>query len=189
MNDLLQELLALIFSVGGLRDFVDLGGPVLLLVILTGFFMWLLIIERVLYLVFGLPRDLATFEQRWLARREYHSWTARQIRHGLIAELEMRATRSLDLIKTLLALASLMGLLGTVTGMLEVFDVIALTGSSNVRAMAIGISRATIPTMAGMVTALIGIYLNALLTGWAGRAVRQFRHEILVLEGGGYAAA
>ncbi len=50
-----------------------------------------------------------------------------------------------------------MGLLGTVTGMIEVFDVMAIQGTSNVKAMANGVSMATIPTMAGMVIALSGI--------------------------------
>jgi biopolymer transport protein ExbB len=53
----------------------------------------------------------------------------------------------------------MLGLLGTVTGMIEVFDVMALSGGGNTRAMASGVSKATIPTMAGMVAALSGIIL------------------------------
>ena len=189
MSALLDEVLAQIFGIGDLRSFVELGGPVLLMVILAGFFMWLLIVERVFYLLFGLPRDVTRFQSQWRGRGERRSWIAKQIRHGLIAELEMRASRSLGLIKTLIALAPLLGLLGTVTGMLEVFDVMALTGTSNARAMAAGISKATIPTMAGMVTALSGIYVNALLTGWARRSVREFRYQVLVVEGEEHAAA
>ena len=52
-----------------------------------------------------------------------------------------------DSIKTLVAAAPLFGLLGTVTGMVEVFDVMAITGSSNASAMAAVISNATLPTM------------------------------------------
>jgi biopolymer transport protein ExbB len=53
----------------------------------------------------------------------------------------------------------MLGLLGTVTGMIEVFDVMAISGSGNTRAMASGVSKATIPTMAGMVAALSGMML------------------------------
>ena len=53
----------------------------------------------------------------------------------------------------------MLGLLGTVTGMIEVFDVMAISGSGNTRAMASGVSKATIPTMAGMVAALSGMFL------------------------------
>ena len=56
------------------------------------------------------------------------------------------------------------GLLGTVTGMIEVLQVMACNGGGDARAMAGGVSKATLPTMAGMVVALSGfvsIYLNS----------------------------
>ncbi len=62
-----------------------------------------------------------------------------------------------------MALCPLLGLLGTVTGMIEVFDVMAIAGSGNPRAMASGVSRATIPTMAGMVAALSGLIFSVQL--------------------------
>ena len=42
--------------------------------------------------------------------------------------------------------------------MIEVFDVMAISGSGNARSMASGVSKATIPTMAGMVGALSGVF-------------------------------
>jgi len=45
-----------------------------------------------------------------------------------------------------------------VTGMIEVFDIMALKGTADARAMAAGVSRATIPTMAGMVVGLSGLF-------------------------------
>ena len=67
------------------------------------------------------------------------------------------------MIASLVALCPLLGLLGTVTGMIEVFDVMALTGSGNPRAMASGVAKATIPTMAGMVAALSGLIFSTQL--------------------------
>ena len=61
--------------------------------------------------------------------------------------------------RTLIALCPMLGLLGTVTGMIEVFDVMAFGGGGNTRAMASGVSKATIPTMAGMVAAISGMIL------------------------------
>jgi biopolymer transport protein ExbB len=61
--------------------------------------------------------------------------------------------------RTLITVCPMLGLLGTVTGMIEVFDVMAIAGSGNTRAMASGVSKATIPTMAGMVAALSGMML------------------------------
>ena len=67
------------------------------------------------------------------------------------------------MIKSLIAVCPLLGLLGTVTGMIAVFDVMTLSGSGNARALADGISMATVPTMAGMVAALSGVYFGTWL--------------------------
>jgi len=72
----------------------------------------------------------------------------------------MQLQQSLGLIKSLVAVCPLLGLLGTVTGMIEVFDVMAVMGTGSARAMASGISKATIPTMAGMVGALTGVFCH-----------------------------
>ena len=75
----------------------------------------------------------------------------------------MQLHSNLDLIKALVAICPLCGLLGTVTGMMEVFDVMALVGTGSARNMAAGISKATIPTMAGMVGALTGVFFITIL--------------------------
>ncbi len=67
-----------------------------------------------------------------------------------------------------MAVCPLLGLLGTVTGMIHVFDVMAIQGSGNARAMAAGISMATTPTMAGMVVALSGLFFSSRLQQRAG---------------------
>jgi biopolymer transport protein ExbB len=82
------------------------------------------------------------------------------------------------MIKSLIALCPLLGLLGTVTGMIEVFDVLAIAGSGNARAMAEGVSRATIPTMAGMVAALSGLYWAARLTRRVEKESRKFSDQL-----------
>ena len=66
-------------------------------------------------------------------------------------------------IKALIAVCPLLGLLGTVTGMIAVFDVMSYSGSGNARALAAGVSMATVPTMAGMVAALSGVYFGTWL--------------------------
>lgn len=182
MHDLLATLQAMLLDASDLRSFLELGGPILLLVIGAGFLLWLLVFEHVLYLVFSQPADIRRASARWRACPEHQSWHARRFREGLVAELGLRAQRALHLIKTLTALAPLLGLLGTVTGMLEVFDVLALTGTSNARALAAGISRATIPTMAGMVMALSGLYVAALLDGWVKRRLRHVENQLAIAE-------
>ena len=79
----------------------------------------------------------------------------------------------LALLKALVVLCPLLGLLGTVTGMIQVFDVVAMTGTGNARALASGISRATVPTMAGMVVAIPGLYFSFQLQQLARRKADQ----------------
>jgi biopolymer transport protein ExbB len=113
--------------------------------------------------------------QTWEARTERRSWYAHQIREAMISRFSISANRSVAVVQTLVALCPLLGLMGTVTGMIEVFDVMALSGSANARSMASGVSRATIPTMAGMVGALSGVFLVTMLT-------RRVETEIEILE-------
>lgn len=84
-----------------------------------------------------------------------------------MADFKYILHKNISYIKTLVALCPLMGLLGTVTGMIAVFEVMALVGTGNARLMADGISMATIPTMAGMVGALSGICMVRLLEKYA----------------------
>ena len=75
-------------------------------------------------------------------------------KNQIVSEIECLMMRNTKTIPTLIALLPLLGLLGTVTGMIQVFDVMASLGSGNPRAMANGVSAATIPTMAGMLVAI-----------------------------------
>ena len=156
-----------------IRDFMELGGPVLNAIALVILFMWVLIIERILYFRTEHGKRVARELEVWLARGERHSWHARQVQAAMISRLAEAANGNISMIKTLVALCPLLGLVGTVTGMIDVFDVLALSGTGNTRSMAAGVSKATIPTMAGMVGALSGVFAAALLSRAAGKAVKK----------------
>ena len=149
--------------VGQVRDFMETGGDVLIAIAFTLFAMWTLILERAWYFRISHPSDRARVLGIWEERDDHSSWNAHQIRRLLISEVQARLDAGLNMIKTLVALCPLLGLLGTVTGMIEVFDVMAMSGSGNARAMASGVSKATIPTMAGMVAALSGLIFSVQL--------------------------
>jgi protein TonB len=70
----------------------------------------------------------------------------------------MQMERRLFLLKTLAAICPLLGLLGTVTGMIVIFDVMGILPNLSPRAVAGGVSKATVTTMAGMVGALSGFF-------------------------------
>jgi biopolymer transport protein ExbB len=156
------ELLNPQIAFTALRDFLGAGGEVLVVIMFTTFFMWALIIERLMYWT-GAHAGVAKKAQRaWAARTDHKSWYAHAVRERLISETTQEASRFNNVIRALVAVTPLLGLLGTVTGMVQVFDVMAVTGSSNARLMAAGISKATIPTMAGLVASLSGlIFINA----------------------------
>jgi biopolymer transport protein ExbB len=146
-----------------IRDFFEAGGNVLYGILFVTVLMWTFIIERIWFFYFVLPHRINAVKTAWDERQDTTSWYASQIRSGLISEVRIESRRFLLLIKTLMAVLPLLGLLGTVTGMIAVFDVMAFAGTGNARLMAAGVSKATIPTMSGLVAALSGLYFAAWL--------------------------
>ena len=143
-----------------LQGFFDAGGPVLWLIFFVTLLMWTLIIERYWFIYRTHPSVLATTMDMWRQRKDQHSWHAKKIRQALLSQLSMDLHQSLTTIRMLVVICPLLGLLGTVTGMINVFDVITVLGTGNPRAMSTGISLATIPTLAGLVAAISGYYFS-----------------------------
>ena len=164
----------------GLQEFLERGGPVLLLIMGLTFVMWAFILERLAYFGFAHNVVAKKAKQEWAARSDHHSWHALAIRDQLVSEVKLKAEQNVELIKTLVAVAPLFGLLGTVTGMVAVFDVMAISGSSDARAMSSGVARATIPTMAGMVSALSGLLFSNQIERMAKQRVHELADELEV---------
>jgi biopolymer transport protein ExbB len=160
------------------QDFLEMGGAVLLVILATTFVMWALIIERFLYFWRAAPEAVADATERWHRRLDTTSWHAHQIRRATVSRMAIEMNRSIPLIKTLVAVCPMLGLLGTVTGMVEVFDVMAFSGNGNPRAMAGGVSRATIPTMAGMVAAISGFLFIVALERRARQSAEHVANEL-----------
>jgi biopolymer transport protein ExbB len=150
-------------ATAALRDFMELGGDVLWAIMFVLFLMWTLILERIWYLYKVHPGRKKSILQAWEAREDTVSWNARRIRECLISEAALELKHNVGMIKALIAICPLLGLLGTVTGMIAVFEVMTYSGGGNARAMAGGVSMATVPTMAGMVAALSGVYFGTWL--------------------------
>jgi len=156
-----------------LFDFMAQGGPVLYGILLVCVLLWALILERLWFFYIELPRANQRLASQWQQRDEHGSWTARKIRIAMLSQQRQAADTFLSTVGILIAICPLLGLLGTVTGMVSVFDVLAITGTGNARAMANGISQATIPTMAGLVVSLTGLYFRTRFKRLSERGIHQ----------------
>jgi len=150
-------------AVDSIRGFMELGGDVLYAIMLVLFLMWTFIFERLWYFYRIHPGAKREIVSVWERRADTQSWHAKRIREEMISKTSIALKNNIGMIKALIAICPLLGLLGTVTGMVSVFDVMTFAGTSNARAMAAGVSMATVPTMAGMVAALSGVYFGTWL--------------------------
>lgn len=189
MTDLIHAILRGITGLIGLeqgfinmweaiRDFLELGGPVLYLVAVVLGVMWLFIIERLVFFTTQQSGLANAAVRRWEERQERDSWQAHRVREALISDVKIQANQYLGIIKACVALCPLVGLLGTVTGMITVFEVMAFLGTGNARAMAAGVSQATVPTMSGMVAALSGYFISVWLQTKADSEVEELSERL-----------
>jgi biopolymer transport protein ExbB len=134
------------------------GCPFVMRIFASGVLMWALIIERYWYFSMVLPKEAAQAQAQWLARTDRTSWCATQIRTGMISRLNSGMTTGFPVLQVLVPMSPLLGLIGTVAGMLEVFDSMALRGNADARSMASGVSAAMICTMTGLAVSITGLY-------------------------------
>ncbi len=158
------------------------GGHVMIPLVLMSLLMWALIFQKVLLFLEARRQEKST-EWCWNALKqgqfEGAFWQQAVMRHFAwlrenqhldrenLLQLQRCRENQLDRhVRTILLLAGaspLLGLLGTVGGMITTFDVIAVFGTGNARAMAAGISEALITTQAGLVVAVPGLLMGAVL--------------------------
>jgi biopolymer transport protein ExbB len=166
--------------------------------------MWMLIVERLLAFRSISGRDMGVQEAVHAVRGETVNTFGRGVRATLVREflrirtgdpdldrhilrqcaLKMKPgiNRFLPIIAVLGSIAPLLGLLGTVIGMIATFDVISTYGTGNAKAMANGISIALITTEAGLLVAIPGLLMSAGLARRASKLLRNLDEITMVLE-------
>jgi biopolymer transport protein ExbB len=166
-------------------DYLRPGGIVMIPIILTSLWMWALIIERLFYLHRMRHRDISLKETVEILKGKDISFLSdglrtrivsrfikdrvgqRDLDRNIINQCAMKERpflrRYLAVITVLAAVAPLLGLLGTVTGMITTFNVISIFGTGNARAMAGGISEALITTQSGLLVAIPGLFMSNFL--------------------------
>jgi len=164
------------------------GGVIMYPLLFVSIVMWILIINRIIffkkmgkkyisrkealdYILSGnfdpdemMYRDITgVIIGEFLKNRTCNSSLDAFIMDEIILKVLYSLDKYLNLISILATIAPLLGLLGTVIGMVKTFDVISFFGTGNPKAMASGISEALITTQTGLIIAIPGIYMNNFL--------------------------
>ncbi|MCW8820977.1 MAG: MotA/TolQ/ExbB proton channel family protein [Sulfurovum sp.] len=179
-----------------IADTVEGGGTIGYIILILGAFGLLLLIFRILKLlkagsnVYEISDivvkkvESGKGDEALDAIKEYEGSTARVIKSALrnitknrehvediIMENILNESSQIDrfgnFVLVIAAVAPLMGLLGTVTGMIETFDVITEFGTGDPKLLSGGISAALVTTMLGLIVAIPLLLLGNLLSGWA----------------------
>ncbi len=182
---MMQMLIDQYYAVQG---YLAAGGMVMIPLLAVSVIMWILIINRMFffrrlnrknmtreraakYVRDGQvpdPKDyrgviaMLVTEFQW--RRTGNVNIDRHILDETVMSVGSKLEGTLTVIGVLAKVAPLMGLLGTVTGMIVTFDIISVFGAGNARAMAGGISEALITTQTGLMVAIPGLYAHNFLT-------------------------
>ena len=163
-----------------IREFFEAGGPVLWGILMVTIIMWTLIIERFWFFQYLLPQKRVEIIDEWGSVNNKGDWFSMRMRDQMISEVSTETKRFLLTIETMMQILPLLGLLGTVVGMIKVFDVMTFFGTGNARLMASGVSQATIPTMAGLVAAISGLYFANLLKRKADDEIASIADQLII---------
>lgn len=156
----------------------DRGGMVMWAIFAVSLLMWVLIIERYGYLLLVAPGIRSRLLDQWRQARSGEHGFDHRLQQALVSSFDSSLRQFLAPLHTLAEVLPLLGLLGTLTGMITVFDVITAFGTANARGMASGISEALITTMAGLVTALSGVYFSNNLESLVNHRITHFRVDL-----------
>ncbi|MFT5502554.1 MAG: biopolymer transport protein ExbB [Gammaproteobacteria bacterium] len=146
-----------------LLELMGRGGEVMWLIAAVAIILWALVFERCWYVFFGFKKDVKNELEIWQTYSNLDKRSLYYLRDAVVGRMQQKIEGNLNLLKTLILLCPLLGLLGTVTGMITVFDVISFDNMGDLKLMAGGISKATIPTMASMVISISGIFAHGMI--------------------------
>jgi len=178
------------------QDVLRDGGAIGYVIVGLGAFGLLLLLLRVLFLLRAgrSEREITKVvytkieggkaDEAYNAIKRFRGSTARVIRatlrnitsdrehiEDIITESILNENRALDRFGSftlvIAAVAPLLGLLGTVTGMIHTFDIITVYGTGDPKLLSGGISEALVTTMLGLIVAIPLILLGNLSNGWA----------------------
>jgi biopolymer transport protein ExbB len=155
------------------------GGWVMVAILGLSVLMWVLILDRYLFFYRRRGQLIRDAVAIWSGAEGASPQLNRRLRESLTASFHGRLASWLITIQVITAVLPLLGLLGTVGGMIQTFEVMTVFGTGNVRGMADGISQALITTMAGLMTALAGMYFAGDLSSRIDRETERLREHLI----------
>lgn len=184
-------ILSLLVESPTIRDRIEQGGIVGYCIIALGLVGLLIAILRLIALsgdsrrvAAQLKRDTASADNplgRVLAAYESNRDADTETIELKLSEAALKEmpglTKGLLFIKVVSAVAPLMGLLGTVTGMIKTFQVITLYGAGDPKMMAGGISQALMTTVMGLVVAIPMVLLHTVVSGQSRKIVNILQSQ------------
>ena len=136
------------------------GGPVLYVLFFITLIIFYILIDKYRFIFFNseswLKLKLSEFKKEFPPETTDYKF----VESVLLASVSRESKTNIKMLEGLISMCPMIGLLGTVYGMIEVFEVLAVLGTGNPRAMSTGVAKATIPTMAGMTIALSGLFFK-----------------------------
>lgn len=183
-----------------LEQYLQTGGLAMLPLAAVSLVMWLLIVDRILFFrrLYRKNMDAPTawthirddrmpdpkqyrgavslLVARFQVRRSHDRMLDRFILDETVLSINRSLNDHLAVIGVLAAIAPLLGLLGTVMGMIDTFDILAVFGTGNAKGMAGGISEALITTQTGLMVAIPGLYMKGFLDRRARRLKQHIAH-------------
>ena len=130
-------------------------------IFLASAWMWVLILRRYYYFWVVFPRKREHLTSAWQEHELRNVARGLRLRRVILNQLSNDLSRDLSLIQTLALILPMIGLLGTVVGMIETFYAMTVFGMGNPRAVASGVSIALTTTLAGLCSALPGYFLSS----------------------------
>ena len=134
------------------------GGPVLYILFGLTFLIFTLLVDKYLFIFVQSKTWVNAKFTSFVNSNPPSSTKYKFVEATLISNVKRKTASNIKVLDGLIGMTPMIGLLGTVYGMIEVFEVLSFMGTGNPRAMSSGVAKATIPTMAGMVISLFGLY-------------------------------
>ena len=144
----------------GLTDLFDRGGPVLYILFGLTFLIFMLLVDKYVFIFVQSKNWVNEKFNQFVKLNSPSSTKYKFVESTLISNVKRKTASNIKVLDGLIGMCPMIGLLGTVYGMIEVFEVLSFMGTGNPRAMSSGVAKATIPTMAGMVISLFGLYFR-----------------------------